>query len=57
MSNTLARRVAEGALRPQAGTAIVKAIETVIAETKLRTPDLGGKTKTNEMGKAIADAL
>ncbi len=42
---------------PQAGAAIVKAIETVIAETKLRTPDLGGKTKTTEMGKAIADAL
>jgi tartrate dehydrogenase/decarboxylase/D-malate dehydrogenase len=42
---------------PKAGAAIVKAIETVIAETKLRTPDLGGKTKTSEMGKAIADAL
>ncbi len=42
---------------PQAGAAIVKAIETVIAATKLRTPDLGGKTKTTEMGKAIADAL
>ncbi|HYL49002.1 MAG TPA: isocitrate/isopropylmalate family dehydrogenase, partial [Stellaceae bacterium] len=42
---------------PQAGAAIVKAIETVIADTKLRTPDLGGKTKTTEMGKAIADAL
>ena len=40
-----------------AGAAIVKAIETVIAETGLRTPDLGGKTKTSEMGKAIADAL
>ena len=57
MSNTLARRVAEGALRPLADAAIVKAIETVIAETKLRTPDIGGKTKTTEMGKAIADAL
>ncbi|MDE2229835.1 MAG: tartrate dehydrogenase [Alphaproteobacteria bacterium] len=42
---------------PRAGAAIVKAIETVIAETKLRTPDLGGKTRTTEMGKAIADAL
>ena len=42
---------------PEAGAAVVKAIETVIAETKLRTPDLGGKTKTGEMGKAIADAL
>jgi tartrate dehydrogenase/decarboxylase/D-malate dehydrogenase len=42
---------------PEAGAAIIKAIETVIAETKLRTPDLGGKTKTTEMGKAVADAL
>ncbi len=42
---------------PKAGAAIVKAIETVISETKLRTPDLGGKTKTTEMGKAIVDAL
>ncbi|HEX9465438.1 MAG TPA: tartrate dehydrogenase [Alphaproteobacteria bacterium] len=42
---------------PEAGAAVVKAIETVIAETSLRTPDLGGKTKTGEMGKAIADAI
>ena len=42
---------------PEAGSAIVKAIETVIAATKLRTPDLGGKTKTTEMGKAIAEAI
>jgi tartrate dehydrogenase/decarboxylase/D-malate dehydrogenase len=42
---------------PEAGRAIVKAIETVIATTKLRTPDLGGKTTTVEMGKAIAEAI
>jgi tartrate dehydrogenase/decarboxylase/D-malate dehydrogenase len=42
---------------PKAHDAIVKAIETVIAETTLRTPDIGGKTKTSEMGKAIADAI
>jgi tartrate dehydrogenase/decarboxylase/D-malate dehydrogenase len=41
----------------KAADAIVAAIERVIAETKLRTPDLGGKTKTAEMGKAIADAI
>ena len=29
----------------------------MIAETTLRTPDIGGKTRTSEMGKAIADAL
>jgi tartrate dehydrogenase/decarboxylase/D-malate dehydrogenase len=41
----------------KAADAVVAAIETVIAETKLRTPDIGGKTKTSEMGKAIAEAI
>ena len=41
----------------KAADAIVGAIEKVVAETKLRTPDLGGKTRTSEMGKAIAEAL
>ena len=44
---------------PQAGAAIVRAIETVL-EPKAgapRTPDLGGKDKTADLGKAIADAL
>jgi tartrate dehydrogenase/decarboxylase/D-malate dehydrogenase len=44
---------------PQAGAAIVRAIETVL-EPKSgapRTPDLGGKDKTADLGKAIADAL
>ena len=41
----------------KAADAIVAAIEKVIAETTLRTPDIGGKTKTSEMGKAIAEAL
>ncbi|HEX6978020.1 MAG TPA: tartrate dehydrogenase [Alphaproteobacteria bacterium] len=41
----------------EAASAIVTAIETVIAETDLRTPDLGGRTKTSEMGKAIAEAI
>jgi tartrate dehydrogenase/decarboxylase/D-malate dehydrogenase len=44
---------------PQAGAAIVRAIETVL-EPKSgapRTPDLGGKEKTADLGKAIADAL
>ena len=41
----------------KAGAAIVKAIETVLAETKLRTADIGGKAKTAEMGKAIAEAI
>ncbi|MBI3453815.1 MAG: tartrate dehydrogenase [Rhodospirillales bacterium] len=42
---------------PEAGAAVVAAIEKVIAETPLRTADIGGKTKTSEMGKAIADAV
>jgi len=44
---------------PEAGAAIVRAIETVL-EPKSgapRTPDLGGKDKTADLGKAIADAL
>jgi tartrate dehydrogenase len=41
----------------EAASAIVRAIETVIAETDLRTPDLGGRTTTSEMGKAIAEAI
>jgi len=44
---------------PQAGAAIVRAIETVL-EPKSgapRTPDLGGKDKTADLGKAIAAAL
>jgi len=44
---------------PEAGVAIVRAIETVL-EPKSgapRTPDLGGKATTTELGKAIADAV
>jgi tartrate dehydrogenase/decarboxylase / D-malate dehydrogenase len=39
------------------GAAIVKAIETVLAEPSLRTRDLGGRANTEECGKAIADAI
>ena len=44
---------------PEAGAAIVRAIETVL-EPKSgapRTPDLGGRATTADLGKAIADAL
>ncbi|HJZ73051.1 MAG TPA: isocitrate/isopropylmalate family dehydrogenase, partial [Vicinamibacterales bacterium] len=44
---------------PDAGAAVVRAIETVL-EPKSgapRTPDLGGKDKTTDLGKAIADAV
>lgn len=42
---------------PDAANAIVEAIETVLAEPKLHTPDLGGSANTQTLGKAIADAL
>ncbi len=42
---------------PEAGAAIVTAIERVLAEEALRTPDLGGPADTNSCGAAIADAL
>jgi tartrate dehydrogenase/decarboxylase/D-malate dehydrogenase len=41
----------------EAAGAIVKAIETVLAEEKLRTRDLGGPADTATCGKAIADAI
>jgi tartrate dehydrogenase/decarboxylase/D-malate dehydrogenase len=42
---------------PEAAAAIVKAIEQVLAEPKLRTRDLGGQADTVTCGKAIAAAL
>ncbi len=41
----------------QAASAIVRAIETVLAEAGLRTRDLGGRADTTTCGKAIADAV
>jgi tartrate dehydrogenase/decarboxylase/D-malate dehydrogenase len=43
--------------QPKAAAAIVRAIETVLAEDALRTADLGGKADTVTCGTAIADAL
>jgi tartrate dehydrogenase/decarboxylase / D-malate dehydrogenase len=44
---------------PETGAAIVRAIETVLEPRSgaPRTPDLGGKDKTTDLGKAIADAI
>ena len=39
-----------------AGAAVVKAIETALLEGP-KTPDLGGKASTSDLGKAVADAL
>jgi tartrate dehydrogenase/decarboxylase / D-malate dehydrogenase len=41
---------------PAAAKAIVDAIETILVEGP-RTPDIGGKAKTSDLGKAIAEAL
>ena len=41
---------------PEAGRAVEDAIERV-CESGPKTPDLGGKASTEEMGKAIADAI
>ncbi len=40
-----------------AAQAIEAAIETVIAEKALLTPDMGGKATTESLGKAIAEAV
>ena len=37
--------------------AIEHALEIVLAETDVRTPDLGGKAKTREVGEAVAQAI
>jgi tartrate dehydrogenase/decarboxylase/D-malate dehydrogenase len=40
-----------------AGSAIVKAIEKVLEDPSLRTPDLGGSADTVSCGRAIAEAV
>jgi tartrate dehydrogenase/decarboxylase/D-malate dehydrogenase len=42
---------------PELGAALLKAIESVLAEGKVRTPDLGGKATTKQMGQAVIAAL
>jgi tartrate dehydrogenase/decarboxylase/D-malate dehydrogenase len=39
------------------GDALLKAIESVIAEGKVRTPDLGGECTTRQVVQAIIGAL
>ena len=41
---------------PAAAKAIVNAIETILAQGP-RTPDVGGKAKTADLGKAVAEAI
>ena len=40
-----------------AANAVEKAIEDVLAEGKVRTPDIGGTANTRELGKAIAERV
>jgi tartrate dehydrogenase/decarboxylase/D-malate dehydrogenase len=42
---------------PEAARTIEKAVETVVAEGKVRTRDLGGEATTQQMGKAIAELV
>jgi tartrate dehydrogenase/decarboxylase/D-malate dehydrogenase len=42
---------------PDAARAIEEAIETVLVEPSLHTPDMGGKATTADLGGAIAEAL
>ncbi len=41
----------------EAAESVERAIETVLAEPGLHTPDMGGKATTSELGQAIAAAL
>ncbi len=42
---------------PEGGGAIERAIETVLEAPGFRTPDMGGRATTVELGRAIAEAL
>ncbi len=42
---------------PQAASAVEKAIQSVLENTSLRTPDMGGKASTAEIGNEIANAV
>ncbi len=42
---------------PEAAATVERAIETVLEDPALRTPDMGGKASTVELGKAIAEAV
>ncbi len=42
---------------PAAATEIETALETVLADSKMHTPDLGGNARTTDVGKAIASQV
>ena len=41
---------------PEAGAAVLKAIENALQEGP-KTPDLGGKASTSDLGKAVAELI
>ena len=41
----------------EAAQAIVTAIENVLRDSGVKTPDMGGKASTSDLGKAIEQAL
>jgi tartrate dehydrogenase/decarboxylase/D-malate dehydrogenase len=43
--------------RPDWESAVIDAIEKVLVEAAVRTPDLGGNSSTSEMTAAIIEAL
>ena len=42
---------------PEAAAAVERAIETVLEDTSLRTPDMGGTATTRELGATVAEAI
>jgi tartrate dehydrogenase/decarboxylase / D-malate dehydrogenase len=42
---------------PEAADAVESAIASALAESKIRTPDIGGSSSTEELGAAIAEKL
>jgi tartrate dehydrogenase/decarboxylase / D-malate dehydrogenase len=62
VSNPLATILAGGMLLEHlglesAGAKVEEAVENVLKQGKVRTYDLGGKSKTSEMGTAVADEV
>lgn len=50
--------VSEFRVSPEAAAEVMTAIETSLASFDAqKTPDLGGKAKTKDIGKALVDAL
>ena len=43
--------------RPDLGARIIQAVETVLEETEIRTPDFGGTATTVEVTDAVLKAL